>query len=261
MIIKDLLRKAVYGLVVPIVGKVGLSHNRYCNVIYYHDIVEGQGDSFMRMNVEKFKSHIRYLVDNGYETLRFDDMLDNQLFLFKKKKVIIAFDDGWVSNYDEIFEMMRDYGVKYNVFLTIGEIDNNPQYLTWNQVREMHESGLCGFGAHTYSHPDMSDILKVDFQKEIGYADYIFEKELHYKPLDFCFPFGYYSEESINCLIEKADYFRIYTSKNLYSYYQNECYVMGRNGISNDDSLVVFKNKLDGYENVFYSLKRKLCRK
>ena len=234
-----------------------LHRNKFINVFYYHDIVRDNGYSFMRTNIDVFKHQMEWLVSKGYETLRFDD-LNEETLMFKKKKVLIAFDDGWRSNYTEIFEYMKSQGLKYNIFLTMGEINNNPEYLTWNMVREMHESGLCGFGAHTYTHPDMSDLNKICIDKEVNQADKLFEKELGYQPIDFCYPFGYYSEESNLGLEVKSQYQRIYTSQNLFSYSQNGRIVMGRNGISTDDSEAEFQNKVKGYENAFYSLRRKL---
>lgn len=245
-------QELVFYHIFPLLGRLWLKNNRFCNVIYYHDVVQGDGETYMRTNIDVFKKHMQYIADNGYETTRFDDFQNPDKLSFKKKRVLIAFDDGWLSNHDSIFEWMKERGIKYNVFLTIGEIGNNSEYLTWDMVREMHDSGLCGFGAHTYTHPDMSDLSKVDFDNEVNKADGIFEKELGYKPVDFCYPFGYYSSESNEILTSKSNYMRIYTSKTIYSYEWNGRIIMGRNAISNDDSMDFFKNKLNGYYNSVY---------
>ena len=253
-----LFKGIFYRVFCPFVGIITLHKNKYVNVIYYHDVVHGEGETFMRTNIDVFKRHMHYIAEHGYETVRFDDLSNPELLAFEKKRVLIAFDDGWLSNYTEIFDFMQVHGLKYNVFLTMGEIGTNPEYLTWDMVREMHTSGLCGFGAHTYTHPDMSDLSKIDFDKEIEQADRLFKQELEYTPKDFCYPFGYYSEESNEVLIEKSSYERFYTSENLFSYDQEGKIVMGRNGISTDDSDEIFKNKVRGFENGFYSLRRKV---
>lgn len=246
------VKEFIYYHVFPLFGRVWLKDNHYCNVIYYHDIVLGEGETYMRTNIDVFKKHMQYIADNGYETIRFDDFQNPDKLLFKKKRILIAFDDGWLSNYDCIFEWMKERGIKYNVFLTIGEIGANPEYLTWDMVCKMHKSGLCGFGAHTFTHPDMSDLSKINWNKEIIEADNVFEKELGYKPIDFCYPFGYYSSESNEELSSKSNYRRIYTSQMIYSYELNGRIIMGRNAISNDDSFSFFKDKLSGYFNGVY---------
>ena len=236
--------------IVPFVGSLTVARNRYVNVIYYHDIVCGEGDTFMRTNINVFKQQMEWLVKDGYETLRFDDLDENRI-KFKEKRVLIAFDDGWRSNYTEIFEYMRQKGLKYNVFLTVGEISANPDYLTWDMVREMHESGLCGFGAHTFTHPSMADLVKIDYKHEVDDANFVFAKEMGYSPEDFCYPFGYYSEDSNLQLEKDSPYKRIYTSKKMYSYEQNGRIVFGRNGISTDDTESIFRKKVKGYMNYF----------
>lgn len=246
------VEKIIYYRIFPLLGRLWLKNNQFCNVIYYHDVVQGEGETYMRTNIDVFKRHMKYIAEHGYETVRFDDLNNPEIMAFKKKRVLIAFDDGWLSNYTEIFDFMKKSGLKYNVFLTIGEIGVNQDYLTWEMVREMHDSGLCGFGAHTFTHPDMSDLLKINWDKEITEADAIFKKELGYQPLDFCYPFGYYSQESNEILSSKSNYRRIYTSKMIYSYVLNGRIIMGRNAISNDDSQSFFKDKLRGYYNSVY---------
>lgn len=242
------LLKIVEYHIIPFFGMLCNSRNKYVNVIYYHDIVRDEGDSYMRTNIDVFKQQMFWLFNKGYETVRFDD-LDDEHVRFNKKRILIAFDDGWLSNYTEIFGLMQELGFKYNIFLTMGEIGNNPDYLTWELVREMHNSGLVGFGAHTYTHPSMADLTKIDFKHEINDADELFEKQLGYKPIDFCYPYGYYSEASNFQLEKKTSYKHIYTSEKLYSYYQNGCVIFGRNGISTDYPMLYFKKKAKGYAN------------
>ena len=149
---------------------------------------------------------------------------------------------------------MKSLGLKYSIYLAVKEIGVNPDYLTWEQVRQMHEEGLVGFGAHTYNHPDMSDISKIDPKVELDLTDAIFKEKLGYQPLDFCYPFGSYSEESNDYIVKNTNYTRIYTSKMMYSYKQDGKVIFGRNGISNDESFHVFKAKLKGYFNILRKL-------
>lgn len=234
--------------VVPFFGWVSNSKNKFVNVIYYHDIVPGIGDSYMQTNKGVFFQQMEWLSSNGFETLRFDD-INEQTIRFKKKRILITFDDGWLSNYNEVFDFMQAHNLKYNIFLTIGEIGKNTNYLTWDMVREMHNSGLVGFGAHTFTHPSMADLIKVNVQLEVNNANTKFNNELGITPLDFCYPFGYYSEDSNLRLEKESPYKRIYTSCKMYSYKQNGKVIFGRNGISSDHPLHYFKKMVLGYTN------------
>jgi peptidoglycan/xylan/chitin deacetylase (PgdA/CDA1 family) len=250
------LKKLLFNYAIPTIGKFFQGKNKFINVIYYHDIVDGEGFSFQRTNFELFKKHMEYIASEGYQTLRFDEL--NELnCMYSPKTVLIAFDDGWKSNYTQIYDLMKSLGLKYNIYLAVKEIGSNTDYLTWNEVRTMHQEGFVGFGAHTYNHPDMSDISKIDPKIEFELADSIFEENLGYPPLDFCYPFGYYSEQSNEYISTNCKYQRIYTSQMMYSYKQNGKIIFGRNGISGDESFNVFKAKLKGHFNVWKLITKK----
>lgn len=247
------IKKFVYNYGIPVVGRMLRSNNKLINVIYYHDVVRSDGRSYQQTNIEIFKRQMEYIANHGYKTLRFDE-LNEESIKYDSKTVVIAFDDGWKSNYNEIYDYMKSLGVKYNVYLAVKEIGVNPDYLTWEQVKQMHDEGLVGFGAHTFTHPNMSDISKIDPKIEFDKADSIFREHLGYQPLDFCYPFGCYSEESNDYIVMHTPYIRIYTSRMMYSYKQKGKVIFGRCGISNDESFAVFKAKLKGYFNVWTKL-------
>lgn len=247
----NIFKKVAYYHLIPIVGHLFVNNNKYCNIIYYHDIVKDEGYSFMRISIDLFQRQMQYLKENGYETLRFDDLDSPDCFAFQKRRIIIAFDDGWLSNYSEIFDYMRSSGLKYNIFLAVGLIGNDDRYLTWDMAREMHESGTCGFGTHTYSHVDLSRITSQNYNQEVKKADERFFSELGYCSKDFCYPFGKYSSQSNEYLLKNSHYERIYLSDMRYSYQEKDKFIFGRNGISNDEPFSVFKAKLNGYYNVF----------
>ena len=250
----NFIKRLVFKYGIPAIGQLLGYRNKYVNVIYYHDVVDGEGETFMRMGFDTFKKQMEYLVSQGYTTCRFDDLKSEKDYCFAPKRVLIAFDDGWRSNYSKIYELMKELGLKYNVFLTISEIGKNRDYLDWEMIRKMHQGGLVGFGVHTYSHPDMSDIRKIDPEIEFNKADSIFKEELGFDPLDFCYPYGKYSEGSNDYISKNLDYRRIYTSKMMYSYCQNGKIIFSRTAISDCDSIGVFRAKLNGYYNVWRSL-------
>jgi len=246
----NVIKKFVFERVIPLIGKICIGRNKYINVIYYHDIVTTRGEGCMEMNVDVFKSQMRYIAEHNIKTLRFDDMGDEGAEQFEKDKVLIVFDDGFKSNYYAIFDFMKELGIKYNIFLVSGMTSVDPRMLTWEEACKMHESGLVGFGAHTYTHPNMTNLEDFDIRHEINDANELFEQKLGFAPEDFCFPFGMYSKETLQTVIDKHVYKRIYTSKMMYSYRKDDALVMGRTAISNDDSISVFKNKLYGYYNI-----------
>lgn len=247
------IKKFAYNYVIPFIGMLYKRNNKIVNVIYYHDIVKSIGQSFQRTNYEIFKYHMEYIAEKGYKTLRFDD-LNDETIKYNSKSVIIAFDDGWASNYYEIYDLMKDLGLKYNIYLAVDKIGKTPDYLTWDLVRKMHGEGYVGFGVHTFNHVNVSNLSSIDPAIEFGLANSKFKEELGYTPEDFCYPYGAYSESSNEYLIENTPYLRIHTSRLMYSYRQGGKIIFGRCGISNDESMSVFKAKLKGNMNIWSKL-------
>ena len=106
------IKKLIYNYAVPLIGRLFHKKNKYINVIYYHDIVEGDGYSFMRTNFEVFKRQMEYIAQNGYTAVRFDDLKAEDDEWYDSKRIIIAFDDGWKSNYTKIYDFMKSLGLK-----------------------------------------------------------------------------------------------------------------------------------------------------
>ena len=253
----NILKRIAYKNIVPVVGSLLKNKNKYINVIYYHDIIEGEGNNAQHTNVETFKKQMEYLVSKGYKTITFDDIEKGEEITFKDKYVLITFDDGWVSNYSKIFEFMKERNIKYNIFLEVGAISKNPEYLTWDQVREMHDSGVVGFGAHTYSHVSMKDIETIDTQKEVEEANNIIFKETGFYPVDFCYPYGQFTEKSNKFLLENTKYKRIYTSEHDFSYGVGDKIVFGRSSINGAEDFKTFINKLNGKYNALNTVRGK----
>ncbi len=230
-------------------GRLCRKRNKYVNVIYYHDIVKGEGQGSQQTNIDLFKNQMQYIKEQGYRTLTFGDL--EQECAWHDKTVLITFDDGWKSNYTEIFAFMKELGIKYNIFLEAGNVGTNEDYLTWDMVREMRDSGIVGFGAHTYTHPDMSDISKIDAKKEFDDTNAKIKEETGIEPKDFCYPFGKWSQVSNAYILVHTPYTRIYTSNMMYSYEQDGKIVFGRSSINGDRPFSVFKNMLKGNYNCF----------
>lgn len=249
------VKKFAFNTVLPAIGALRRNCNNYVNVIYYHDIVKSGGGTSQRINISLFKKQMLYLKNKGYKTLSFDEIENGADINFEKGKILITFDDGWHSNYTIIFDFMKQHGIKYNIFLAAAKIDNDPEYLTWDMVNKMHASGIVGFGAHTYSHPDMQNISDSDINYEIVKSNNIIFEKTGMKPHDFCFPYGKYSDKVLNYILENTDYTRIYTSDMRYSYSKNNKIVFGRSSINSDYPFKTFRHMVKGDYGIYSSFR------
>lgn len=215
--------------------------------IYYHQVVNEGGNSFQKINVQRFKEQMQYLKNQGYNTLLF-----NENNLNDSKNVCISFDDGYLDNYEIVFPIMKELNLKFNIFLETNAIENRHGYLSWSMIKEMKESGLVGFGVHTHTHIDARFINKGNINQEINLPNSIIEKEIGIIPMDFCFPFGAYNCATLRYFTKYSPYKRLYTSDGNSSKKYNNVDIIGRIGIEASDSIKEFNIKLRGGYDKYY---------
>ena len=227
-------------------------------VLYYHEVVEkGHGFSYQKIEKEKFEQQMAYLQAKGYETLYFSD-LDKPL---PEKSVIVSFDDGFCSVYENAAPIMEKHSIRGNVYLPTVYIGNDPHFMDWDMVRELQEGGF-EMQAHTHNHVDVRTLDADALQAQINASDTAFREKLGFLPRAFCLPFGTYDAASVKRIRETGRY----------DYILGSCYgdlhigkknkVLPRIGISNDDTMEDFAAKLQGKRNWKGPLQRlRLCLK
>ncbi|MFD1020179.1 polysaccharide deacetylase family protein [Thalassobacillus hwangdonensis] len=221
--------------------------------IYYHDVTLDSGMSFMRINYKKIEEQFMYLSKNNYQTLLFSEQENDKLI--SQETIVISFDDGFVSNYEFVFPLALKYKIKFNIFLTLDYIGTQ-NYLTWDMINEMYQSGYVEFGAHTKSHIDSRKINDANFASEIINVNDSIHKNSKIKVDDFCFPFGMYNENILQYLDNKKVYRRLYTSDMVNRGSMNYSKIVGRIGIRDEDTLKDFERKVKGHYSSIYYFKR-----
>lgn len=217
-------------------------------VIYYHDIVDtGKGYSYQKTEESHFEEQMRFLSENGYHTLLVDD-LEKPLL---DKAVLITFDDGFASVYQRAVPIMRTYGIKGNILLPTKYIDeNDPRFMSWEQLKELCDAGDFSVAAHTHSHVDIRTLDEEDMKNETEHNRDSIVRRLGKNPKCFCMPYGKYDKRSIGLLKAYGGYSYIMAS--FYGLAKESSLtkrLLPRIGISNDDTIEVFADKLSGKYN------------
>lgn len=112
-------------------------------VFCYHHVTHGE-----------FESHLVHLEMNEYNTVSGDEYYEALKTgeQHSGRSVLLTFDDGMSDVYDVVFPLLKKYFMKIVVFLIPAWIGREGM-LTWEQVQEMHESGLVDFQSHSMHHP------------------------------------------------------------------------------------------------------------
>ena len=171
------------------------------SVLMYHSV--DRNNVFFTVNPEMFKKQMKYLKDKGYNVIKLSDLVSLLEFNkeLPKKTVVLTFDDGFDDNYTNVFPVLKKYNFPATIFLITGLVNkemNNSQniplkILNWEQIQEMHQSGLIDFQPHTVNHQELNENEIVNSKKDI-------EEKLNKKCEYFAYPRGVYNDEVIEIL-------------------------------------------------------------
>jgi hypothetical protein len=149
-------------------------------VFLYHQVNE-----FSNIDRHLLEKHFQYIRHCKLQTFTISEAQDIVMRKGKMpdRSLLITFDDGYYDNYLHVFPLLKAYNMKATIFLNTAFIKEkvqnrtatrilpsslanteamenlyrtgsaeSEQYLTWEEIEEMHKSGLCDFQAHTHTH-------------------------------------------------------------------------------------------------------------
>lgn len=153
-----------------------------------------------------FRRGIERLHARGFRTVTLDEVVARlrRAGELPRRAVVLAFDDGYRSVYDEAFPILREHGMTATLFLTVGrpgttgdrlpELQGRPM-LAWPEIREMQGAGF-GVGAHSLTHPDLTCLSTAEVDDEIRTSKAIIEDRLGTSVTSFAYPGGRFDARS-----------------------------------------------------------------
>ncbi|MEF9932787.1 MAG: polysaccharide deacetylase family protein [Cetobacterium sp.] len=231
-------------------------------VIMYHRVIKDESEKGVHgtyVTLENFEKHMEYLKYNGYETITFKDLLDNNFkkrFDKDKKWVMLTFDDGYVDNYENAFPILKKYGFKGVIYLVSDlnynkwDVDNeeNPErnfkLMDTKQILEMKEYGI-EFGGHTLTHPRLSKIDLELAKNEMLKSKITIENKIGCPLYSFAYPYGDLNE-SLKSFAKEIGYpFAVATDSGP-GIFSEDLYQIRRIAIFPTNNMFNFKRKVSG---------------
>ncbi len=161
-------------------------------IIYYHGI--GSPDSNYTVKTEDFIRQMDYLRDNRYRTITFSELVGYMSNGIKppEKAVVLTFDDGWSSQYDTAFPIMKERGFvgTFNI-VTKYVLEDYEGYMNASQVKELHDAGM-EIGVHSKTHANLT-APNADYSLEISEAYDDIRTITGSIPKTFVYPYGGYN--------------------------------------------------------------------
>jgi peptidoglycan/xylan/chitin deacetylase (PgdA/CDA1 family) len=164
-------------------------------VLIYHRVGGGSRDE-LDMPRDEFARQMNALGEA--DVVPIDTALDRLDAHDPAPSVVLTFDDGFADVYANAWPRLRDLGLPFTLYLATGMVGGTMRWegstgtsagapaLTWDQLAEMHDSGLMTIGNHTRSHARPT-ALTTD---ELDAAGDEIERHLGSRPDHFAYTWG-----------------------------------------------------------------------
>lgn len=180
-------------------------------VLLYHNFVitvpESDSDNFNYINTpQSFEENIKTIIENGYTIISLQELNDMNKgkINIPEKPIVITFDDGYYSNYEYIYPILKKYNVKVSIFIVTDKIQkeiDGIKYLGWEECREMQNSGLVEIFSHSKRHIFYHKVPIQEIRNDVIESYEIIEKNLGKKDFKaFAYPYGAYTSQTVKIL-------------------------------------------------------------
>jgi len=135
--------------------------------IAYHDVVDTREElASDAVTTDHLINQFEWLLAHDYHPVSIDDLIaanrgEKQL---PEKAVLLCWDDGYTSFYERVFPLLRAYNFPAVLALVGSWLEPEPsatvlygdnkvprtKFLTWQQIKELDQSGLVEIASHSY---------------------------------------------------------------------------------------------------------------
>lgn len=201
-------------------------------VLMYHNLDQNPDFKKITYTIKPhlFEKHMKALKKSGYSTItatELNDYIYNNATL-PRNPILLTFDDGKTNNYEYVYPVLKNLDMKGTMFAIVHKADRHrdEEYLDWNRLKEMNDSGVIDIQSHTYNlHYKIDNKPMIfnktakesdeDYKKRI-LADFklskkLIEKNIGNKVVSLAYPYGGYNED-IEKISKQAGYKQTYTT-------------------------------------------------
>lgn len=131
----------------------------------YHDVQDTWDDDPTTITVDNLISHLSWIKTHNYHPVSIQDIVNarNGIKPLPENAVLLTFDDGYVSFYNRIYPALKNFGYPAVYGLVTSwmetpqgqmvhygnQLKPRDEFITWEQAREMSDSGLIEIASHT----------------------------------------------------------------------------------------------------------------
>jgi peptidoglycan/xylan/chitin deacetylase (PgdA/CDA1 family) len=206
--------------VAPKVTKPVVDQTAQVIIFCYHRLVDKIRYPGTEITPAAFEAQMKELKDRGITVISMQDLL---AWKRGEKNIpprcaVVTFDDGWKSQYEVAWPIMKKYGYPFTMFIYTEGVRGGSlgggEAITWEQLADMRDNGV-DIEAHSATHQDLreghtimianpggkrtktkltGDQYEQWMQNEVVGSKQLLEQRLGIKVNCFAVPFGNYNE-------------------------------------------------------------------
>lgn len=245
-------------------------------VLMYHHL-DHQLNNNVTITPENFENQIKALKEEGYNSITTKQLYD---YLYHggqlpAKPVLITFDDGYLSNYEEAYPILKKYKTHAEIFVITSRIlendgenpyPNEMPKMNWAQLQEMKD--YISIGSHTWdAHYKLDSGNGTQFSAIYGpgiingklesreeyekrvmndflQSKKMIKEKLGYEPIAISYPFGSRSQQT-EMLAKKAGFQLAFVIGNKRIRKGDHVLSLSRITVNGNDSAEALLNKIN----------------
>jgi peptidoglycan/xylan/chitin deacetylase (PgdA/CDA1 family) len=219
---------AVVPAATPVFAKPVIDQNAQVVILGYHRFVNNVRRPDTEITPQAFEAQMQELKNKGIAVIPMQDFLAWRRGekAIPVKSAIITFDDGWKSQHEVAWPILKKFNYPVTLFIYTEGIKpghfSGGESMSWDQLAEMRDAGIDIQG-HTATHQDLRRPYDKVAKKKLSPPEYeqwlenevvgskqTIEQKLGVKVNCFAVPYGFYNDH-IKDVAMKAGYEALFT--------------------------------------------------
>lgn len=159
-------------------------------ILLYHKIAGETYESRYQVSVPDFRLQMQTLHEMGYTAIPISTLLDVLINGgdLPEKPIVITFDDGHKSVYENAFPIMQSFGYSGVFYIVANRIYDTTDFVNVEILKEMAAAGW-EIGSHGYTHSNLT-LDHSSVNHEIAYSRLDLQDALSVDIQTFAYPYG-----------------------------------------------------------------------
>ncbi|MEY2563114.1 MAG: hypothetical protein QOH88_1307 [Verrucomicrobiota bacterium] len=212
----------------PAITKPAIDQNAQVIIFGYHRFVNNVRRPDTEITPQAFEAQMQELKNKGIAVISLQDFLAWRRGekAIPAKSAIITFDDGWKSQHEVAWPILKKFNYPVTLFIYTEGIRpghfSGGESMSWDQLAEMRDAGVDIQG-HTATHSDLrkpyDKVAKKKLnpqeyeewlEKEVAGSKQMIEQKLGVRVNAFAVPYGFHNDH-VRDVVMKAGYEALFT--------------------------------------------------